>query len=75
MGDFAMPFLSLGRKLSTRWANGAVVSVAALVPPGRDVVLIDDNVESIDFDRLHRFDVIGVTGMDESLRPLGCAVT
>jgi radical SAM superfamily enzyme YgiQ (UPF0313 family) len=62
-GDYAMPFLSLGRKLKYSMANGALVSVAALVPPEHEVVLIDENVEPIDFSRLHRFDVIGVTGM------------
>jgi radical SAM superfamily enzyme YgiQ (UPF0313 family) len=58
-----MPFLSLGRKLKYSMANGALVSVAALVPPEHEVVIIDENVEPIDFDRLQRFDVIGVTGM------------
>jgi radical SAM superfamily enzyme YgiQ (UPF0313 family) len=62
-GDYAIPFLSLGRKLKYSMANGALVSVAALVPPEHEVVLIDENVEPIDFSRLHRFDVIGVTGM------------
>jgi radical SAM superfamily enzyme YgiQ (UPF0313 family) len=61
--DFAMPFLSLGRRLKYSMANGALVSVAALVPPGHEVVIIDENVEPIDFARLQRFDVIGVTGM------------
>jgi len=61
--DFAMPFYGLGRKLKYSMANGALVSVAALVPPEHEVVLIDENIESIDFDRLRRFDVIGVTGM------------
>ncbi len=62
-GDFAMPFYGLGRKLKYSMANGALVSVAALVPPEHEVVLIDENVEGIDFDSLRRFDVIGVTGM------------
>ena len=44
-------------------ANGALVSVAALVPPEHEVVLIDENIERIDFRSLCRFDVIGVTGM------------
>src|ERR1043166_7806648 len=61
--DFAMPFYGLGRRLKYSMANGSLVSVAALVPSGHEVVLIDENVESIDFNRLHRFDVIGVTGM------------
>jgi radical SAM superfamily enzyme YgiQ (UPF0313 family) len=62
-GDFAMPFYGLGRKLKYSMANGALVSVAALIPPEHEVVLIDENVEEIDFDSLRRFDVIGVTGM------------
>ena len=62
-GDFAMPFYGLGRKLKYSMANGALVSVAALVPSAHEVVLIDENVEEIDFDSLRRFDVIGVTGM------------
>src|SRR5436190_3364753 len=61
--DFAMPFYGLGRKLKYSMANGALVSVAALVPPEHEVVLIDENVERIDFRALQRFDVIGVTGM------------
>ena len=61
--DFAMPFYGLGRKLKYSMANGALVSVAALVPSEHEVVLIDENIERIDFRRLERFDVIGVTGM------------
>ena len=61
--DFAMPFYGLGRKLKYSMANGALVSVAALVPPEHEVVLIDENIETIDFESLRRFDVIGVTGM------------
>jgi len=58
-----MPFIGLGRRLKYSIANGALVSVAALVPPEHEVVIIDENVEPIDFKRLRRFDVIGVTGM------------
>src|ERR671927_202142 len=61
--DYAMRIYGLGRKLRYSMANGALVSVAALVPPEHEVVLIDENVEPIDFDSLRRFDVIGVTGM------------
>jgi len=61
--DFAMPFYGLGRKLKYSMANGALVSVAALVPSEHEVVLIDENIEAIDFGSLRRFDVIGVTGM------------
>ena len=62
-GDYATPFYSLGRKLRYSMANGALVSVAALVPAGHEIVIIDENVEAIDFDSLRRFDLIGVTGM------------
>lgn len=61
--DYAMPFYRIGRRLKYSMANGALVAVAALVPPEHEIVLIDENVEQIDFDGLHRFDVIGVTGM------------
>lgn len=61
--DYAMPFYGLGRKLKYSMANGALISVAALVPEGHEVVLLDENVEPIEFEALRRFDVIGVTGM------------
>lgn len=61
--DFAMPFYGLGRKLKYSMANGALVSVAALIPPEHEVVIIDENIEPVDFESLRRFDVIGVTGM------------
>lgn len=61
--DYAMPFVSLGRGIKYSMASGALVSVAALVPPEHEVVIVDENVEPIDFDALRRFDVIGVTGM------------
>ena len=55
----ALPFL--GKR-----ANLPVASLpllAALTPPGHTVTLIDENVEPIDFDRVARADVVGVTGM------------
>jgi radical SAM superfamily enzyme YgiQ (UPF0313 family) len=61
--DFGLPFYGLGRKPRYSMANGALVSVAALVPPEHEVVIVDENVEEIDFESLRRFDVIGVTGM------------
>ena len=61
--DYAMPFYGLGRKMKYSMANGALISVAALVPEGHEVVIVDENVEPVDFDALRRFDVIGVTGM------------
>jgi radical SAM superfamily enzyme YgiQ (UPF0313 family) len=61
--DFAMPFFNLGRKPQCSMANGSVIAVAALVPAAHEVVILDENVEPIDFESLRRFDVIGVTGM------------
>ncbi len=58
-----MPFYGLGRKLKYSMANGALVSVAALIPPDHEVIIIDENIEPINFESLQRFDVIGVTGM------------
>jgi hypothetical protein len=37
--------------------------LAALVPDHHQVTLLDENVEDIDFDRLARADLVGVTGM------------
>src|SRR5438477_9581853 len=42
--------------------------LAALTPAGHEVTLIDENVEAIDFDRLARADVVGVTGMSVQRR-------
>ena len=41
----------------------ALPLLAALVPPGHHVTLIDENVDSIDFDALTSADLVGVTGM------------
>ena len=61
--DYAMPFFNLGRKPQYSMANGSLVAVAALVPAQHEVVIIDENIERLDFESLRRFDVIGVTGM------------
>jgi radical SAM superfamily enzyme YgiQ (UPF0313 family) len=37
--------------------------LAALTPPGHSVTLVDENVETIDYDRCARADIVGVTGM------------
>src|SRR2546430_13330859 len=37
--------------------------LAALTPAGHTVTLIDENVEAIDFDRVAKADIVGVTGM------------
>jgi radical SAM superfamily enzyme YgiQ (UPF0313 family) len=38
--------------------------LAALTPPDFRVTLLDENVEPIDFDRVARADIVGVTGMN-----------
>jgi len=43
--------------------TGALPALAALVPPDCEVELLDENVDPVDYERLRRFDVIGVTGM------------
>lgn len=37
--------------------------LAALTPAGHEVTLVDENVEPIDYDRLARADIVGLTGM------------
>jgi hypothetical protein len=37
--------------------------LAALTPPGHRVTIIDENVEPIDYDRVARADIVGLTGM------------
>jgi radical SAM superfamily enzyme YgiQ (UPF0313 family) len=41
----------------------ALPVIAGLTPPEHEVVLIDENVEEIDFDFLKSFDIVGLTGM------------
>jgi radical SAM superfamily enzyme YgiQ (UPF0313 family) len=41
----------------------ALPVLAGLTPPEHEVVLVDENVEEIDFDALERFDIVGLTGM------------
>ncbi len=41
----------------------ALPVLAGLTPPEHEVVLIDENIEDIDFDGLERFDIVGITGM------------
>jgi radical SAM superfamily enzyme YgiQ (UPF0313 family) len=60
--DYALP-LYPGDKRCTM-ITGALPALAGLVPREHEVVLLDENVESIDFDALRRFDVVGVTGMN-----------
>src|SRR5438270_6995266 len=41
----------------------ALPVLAGLTPPEHEVVLLDENVEEIDFDALGSFDIVGLTGM------------
>jgi radical SAM superfamily enzyme YgiQ (UPF0313 family) len=60
--DYALP-LYPGDKRCTM-ITGALPAVAGLVPAPHEVVLLDENIEDIDFERLRRFDIVGVTGMN-----------
>lgn len=42
--------------------------LAALTPPGHTVTIIDENVEPIDYARLARADIVGITGMSVQRR-------
>jgi radical SAM superfamily enzyme YgiQ (UPF0313 family) len=42
--------------------------LAALTPPGNNVALVDENVQPIDFDRVARADLVGLTGMNVQRR-------
>lgn len=43
--------------------TGSLPALAALAPQHCDVVLVDENVEDIDFEHMGDFDIVGVTGM------------
>jgi radical SAM superfamily enzyme YgiQ (UPF0313 family) len=58
--------LNHGLPLLGKKANMPVLALpvlAGLTPPEHDVVLIDENVQEIDFDALESFDIVGLTGM------------
>jgi radical SAM superfamily enzyme YgiQ (UPF0313 family) len=57
--EHALPILGKRANLPV----AALPLLAALTPPGHTVTLLDENVEPIDFDRVARADVVGVTGM------------
>src|SRR5436305_7898017 len=57
--EHALPLL--GKKANLPVA--CLPLLAALTPPGHRVTLHDENVAPLDFDRLARADVVGVTGM------------
>src|SRR5438067_8422777 len=53
--DYALP-LYPGDKRCTM-ITGALPALAGLVPAGHEVVLLDENVQPIDFEALRRFDI------------------
>ena len=58
--------LNHGLPILGKKANMPVLALpvlAGLTPPGHEVVLIDENIEDIDFDSLKSFDIVGITGM------------
>ena len=59
--DFALDIH--GGKVRCNMASGSIATLAGLIDPRHDIVLIDENVEEIDYSALRDFDVIGVTGM------------
>src|SRR6201986_5430374 len=71
--EHALPLL--GKKCNLPTA--CLPLLAALTPAGHSVTIVDENVEPIDYDRLARADIVGLTGssvqrarMLERLRPL-----
>ncbi len=57
--EYALPFL--GKR--AHMPPASLPLLAALTPPGHAVTLADENVEPLDFDRLARADLVGLTGM------------
>jgi radical SAM superfamily enzyme YgiQ (UPF0313 family) len=57
--EHALPLL--GKKATLPVA--CLPLLAALTPPEHQITIVDENVEAIDFDRLERADIVGLTGM------------
>src|SRR6202000_1396079 len=57
--EHALPLL--GKKCNIPTA--CLPLLAALTPAGHSVTIVDENVEPIDYDRLARADIVGLTGM------------
>lgn len=57
--EHALPLLGKCANLPT----ACLPLLAALTPPGNQVTLIDENVQPLDFARLARADIVGLTGM------------
>lgn len=58
--EHALPLLSKRAAVPT----ACLPLLAALTPPPHSVRLIDENVEAIDYDRVARSDIVGLTGMN-----------
>src|SRR5271163_2637109 len=65
----SVPSVLLGPRTRTSAARQEVQPtaclplLAALTPAGHSVTIVDENVEPIDYDRLARADIVGLTGM------------
>jgi radical SAM superfamily enzyme YgiQ (UPF0313 family) len=57
--EHALPILSKRANMPV----ACLPLLAALTPPGHQVTLVDENVEELDFARLARADLVGLTGM------------
>jgi radical SAM superfamily enzyme YgiQ (UPF0313 family) len=57
--EHALPLL--GKKCNI--PSACLPLLASLTPAGHSVTLVDENVEPIDYDRLERADIVGLTGM------------
>src|SRR5437660_4890418 len=57
--EHALPLLGKRANLPV----AALPLLAALTPNEHHVTLLDENVEPLDYDRLARADIVGVTGM------------
>ncbi len=57
--EHALPLLHRRANLPT----ACLPLLAALTPPEHTITLVDENVEAIDFERLARADIVGLTGM------------
>lgn len=57
--EYALPLFRRRANLPT----ACLPLLAALTPKGHEITLVDENVESLDFELLAQADVVGVTGM------------
>src|SRR3954454_18240465 len=57
--EHALPFMGKRANLPV----ACLPLLAALTPAEHTITLMDENVEPIDYDRLERADIVGLTGM------------